>query len=156
MPTGDPVEIFDRALTALIEDLSRKKLAIVRKPQRSPRRAATGSRHVPSSVKRAVWARDVGRCAYVGAGGHRCSERAFLEYHHVTPYAVGGEATVANIQLRCRAHNEYESEVFYGARRRNDGAGVVSESRGRYAVSWGLELVPERVGRAPIEAPGCT
>jgi hypothetical protein len=65
----------------------------------------------------------------LGASRHRCSERSFLEYHHVLPYAVGGEATVANIQLRCRAHNGYEADVFFGTDRGNrlgaDGLGGV-------------------------------
>ena len=47
--------------------------------------------------------------------GRRCGERGFLEFHHLKPYAVGGEASVANIELRCRAHNTYESDLFYGA-----------------------------------------
>jgi hypothetical protein len=64
-------------------------------------------------VKRAVWRRDQGRCAFVATSGRRCAERGRLELHHVQPYAAGGEATVANIQLRCRAHNAYESLLFY-------------------------------------------
>ena len=39
---------------------------------------------------------------------------ALLEFHHVVPYGAGGKATVENIQLRCRAHNGYEAERFYG------------------------------------------
>ena len=42
-------------------------------------------------------------------------ETAFLEFHHLEPYAVGGESTVENIQLRCRAHNRYEAQLFFGA-----------------------------------------
>ena len=141
VPSGDPAEIFDRALTALIDELSRKKLAIVRKPRREPRPAAASSRHIPSGVKRAVWVRDGGSCGFVAPGGHRCSERGFLEYHHVKPYALGGEATVANIQLRCRAHNGYEADVSLGR-----GTGIVRESAPEYAVSWDFQLVPERVG----------
>ena len=38
----------------------------------------------------------------------------FLEFHHREPYAIGGEATVANISLRCRAHNVYEAELAFG------------------------------------------
>ena len=34
--------------------------------------------------------------------------------HHVAPYAAGGEATADNIQLRCRAHNQYEARLFFG------------------------------------------
>ena len=51
--------------------------------------------------------------AYIGREG-RCTERGFLEYHHVQPYAVGGAATTANIELRCRAHNANEASLFLG------------------------------------------
>jgi hypothetical protein len=60
-----------------------------------------------------VWARDEGRCAFVAESGRRCDATALLEFHHVDPYGVGGPPTVANIQLRCRAHNQYEAELFY-------------------------------------------
>jgi hypothetical protein len=32
----------------------------------------------------------------------------------VRPYADGGETTVENIELRCRAHNAYEAEQYFG------------------------------------------
>ena len=65
------------------------------------------------SVRREVWARDEGCCAFVGTNG-RCAERGFLELHHVVPFADGGEATVENLQLRCRAHNQHEAELWFG------------------------------------------
>ena len=40
--------------------------------------------------------------------------RGFLEFHHLQPYGARGKPTVDNISLRCRAHNAYEAEVFYG------------------------------------------
>jgi hypothetical protein len=46
----------------------------------------------------------------------RCTERTFLEFHHVQAYAHGGPATVENISLRCRRHNQYEAELVFGAR----------------------------------------
>ena len=91
------------------------------------------SRHIPAKVKRAVWRRDKGRCAFVADSGRRCEERGRLELHHVEPYAVGGAATVANIQLRCRAHNAYGAVLFYGSR----GAGPASVVRERPAA-YGL------------------
>jgi len=105
-PKGDLSIIFDRALTMLLEHLERTKLAQVSRA-REPRRASTNSRHIPAAVRRAVWARDGGQCAFVGAQG-RCTERGFLEFHHVLPFGDGGTAVVENIQLRCRAHNQYE------------------------------------------------
>lgn len=115
IPDGDPAEIFDRALTALLEDLAKKKLAATDRPRES-RDHSPGSRHIPAEVRRAVWLRDGGRCAFVGRSGRRCSEQGFLEFHHVTPHASGGPPTVDNIQLRCRAHNGYEAELDFGTR----------------------------------------
>ena len=111
IPTGDLATIFDRALTLLVGDLERAKAATVEHP-RAARSAAAGSRHIPSAVRRAVWRRDQGRCAFVGTHG-RCAERAFLEFHHVEPHAGGGPASIENIQLRCRAHNIHEAEQYF-------------------------------------------
>jgi 5-methylcytosine-specific restriction endonuclease McrA len=111
LPDGDVATIVDRALTLLLAELQKTKHACVARP-RAPVRAARG-RHVPAAVKRVVWARDGGQCAFVGARG-RCSERGFLEYHHLVPYADGGATDAANLKLRCRAHNAYEAERWFG------------------------------------------
>lgn len=63
-----------------------------------------------NDVRREVWRRDKGQCAFVGPRG-RCEARAFIEYHHVVPYARGGAASVDNIELRCRAHNSHEAQL---------------------------------------------
>ena len=153
IPSGDVAAIFDRALSALIEAHSRRKMAIVRRPAKAravnagARPVVEGSRHVAAQVKRAVWIRDGGRCAFVGESGHRCRERALLEYHHAFPFAVGGQATTANIQLRCRAHNGYEADLFFGADGRKPGADGVAERSENYAVSWSFTPVPERPQR---------
>jgi hypothetical protein len=115
VPSGDEATILDRALSALLVELARRKHASTPQPRR-PRGmepAAGESRHLPAAVRRAVWRRDLGRCAFVGASGRRCPERAFLEFHHLRPYGVGGPGTVENIQLRCRRHNAYEAKIFY-------------------------------------------
>lgn len=36
------------------------------------------------------------------------------ELHHVEPFALGGLMTIENVQLRCRAGNEYEAEIDFG------------------------------------------
>jgi hypothetical protein len=137
VPRGDITEVFDRALVTLIADLEKRKFGAPR-PARpegpaaaggtaavgavggqrpGDRRSAKGdlrSRYLPVEVRRAVGARDGGRCAYVAAGGRRCAATRFLEFHHLRPYAAGGEATVGNIALRCRAHNQYEADVYFG------------------------------------------
>jgi hypothetical protein len=113
VPDGDPGEIFDRALRLLLEDVARRKLAATSRP-RPVRATAAGSRHIPANVKRAVWLRDGGECAFVARSGRRCRERTFLEFHHIDPYAIGGETTSANLSLRCRAHNVHEAERLFG------------------------------------------
>jgi 5-methylcytosine-specific restriction endonuclease McrA len=112
VPNGDAAEIFDRALSVLVETLEREKCAMTNAP-RAARRRTTESRHIPAAVKRAVWTRDSGQCAFVGRQG-RCTERGLLEFHHVHPYAAGGEPTAENIELRCRSHNVHEAEQFFG------------------------------------------
>jgi hypothetical protein len=111
IPNGDAAAIFDRALTLLVADLERRKLGVTVRP-RSCRAAPRGSRYIPAAVRRAVWTRDGGRCAFVGTHG-RCAETGFLEFHHVVPYATGGQATVDNLELRCAAHNAYEAAQFF-------------------------------------------
>ena len=127
IPSGDPGEIFERAAVLLLEQVEKTKRAAVTRPRKKqPIRPGTdsalrtpiiASRHVPNDVKREVWRRDAGQCAYVAPAGRRCAERAFLELHHIQPYAKHGPATVANIALRCRRHNQYEAELVFGPRR---------------------------------------
>lgn len=124
VPSGDLAVILDRALDLLLADLERQKLAAAARP-RPGRAPAAGSRHIPAAVRRAVWTRDGGRCAFTGASG-RCDETGFLEFHHLRPYAAGGAATEENIQLRCRAHNQHEADLFFG------GSAIVRETRASY------------------------
>jgi hypothetical protein len=112
VPDGDPAAIFDRSVALLLHDLERKKLAQTNHP-RPARTPTPGSRHVPAAVRRDVWKRDGGRCAFIGNAG-RCAERGFLEFHHVVPYADGGPTTAENLQLRCRPHNAYEAAEHFG------------------------------------------
>jgi hypothetical protein len=129
VPDGDLGEIVDRALTLLLDDLAKRKFAETDRP-RPGRQTAPDSRHIPAEVKRAVWARDSGRCAFVGTSGRRCGSRAFLEYHHIVPWAAGGETTVQNVSLRCAHHNRHEAEQIFGAREPD----VVREAVAPYAL----------------------
>jgi hypothetical protein len=112
LPDGDPAVIFDRALTLWLEHLEKQKLAAATKPRNTSVETAR-TRYVPAAVRRAVWARDEGRCAFVGTHG-RCTERGFLELHHVVPFAAGGETSAGNLQLRCRSHNAHEARLYFG------------------------------------------
>jgi hypothetical protein len=124
VPDGNPVVIFDRALTTLIIEIEKRRFAETLRPRRpivagrAVRRPAAGgawrlTRHIPAEVKRLVWKRDAGRCAFVFPDGNRCEEEGWLEYHHLQPFSLGGEATVDNLELRCRSHNQYEADLVF-------------------------------------------
>jgi hypothetical protein len=112
VPNGDPAIILGRALALLVEDLERKRTGKAAHP-RTAGAVRKDSRHIPAAVRRTVWQRDNGCCAFSGPRG-RCTETGFLEYHHVVPFAEGGETTPGNLELRCRAHNQYEAELWFG------------------------------------------
>ena len=109
---GDPAIIIDRALRLLLTEVENKKLGLTSKPRRT-RAPKAGSRYVPRPVRRVVWRRDGGRCAFVGPEG-RCPERKYLEWHHVVPHGHQGAPTVENISLRCQTHNHFEGELVFG------------------------------------------
>jgi len=143
IPSGDDAAILDRALTALLVDLAKKKFADTPKPGRA-RVKGPRARDAAAAVKRAVWVRDLGRCAYIGPTGHRCNERRFVEFHHVDPYALGGEATVEKIELRCRRHNDYEGRQYFGKRRRDGTHSFQNKLAGGAAPSAPTGVEPQR------------
>jgi hypothetical protein len=141
VPNGDVAVIFDRALTLLLEHLEKQKLAAAANPRNTIGSTAR-TRHVPAAVRRTVWARDEGRCAFVGTNG-RCQERGFLEFHHVEPFATGGETTAGNLQLRCRAHNGYEATLYFeGSIVREAAATYDGLTRARPSSSGSVGLWP--------------
>ncbi len=118
IPDGDLVEIFDRALTLLLEDTKRKKFAQTPRPRAGSnpsKRTGAATRHIPAEIKRAVFARDGGHCAFIGANGRRCGSRDFLEFHHQDPWAKAKRHSSDRIELRCRGHNQYAAVQEYGA-----------------------------------------
>jgi len=114
VPPGDLAGIFERALDALIAQLEHRKFAATDRP-RQRCHPSNDARHIPSAVKRVVWARDRGRCTFVSESGQRCEARTGLEFDHIEPVARGGRATVENVRLRCRGHNQFEADRTFGA-----------------------------------------
>ena len=114
IPDGNLEEIFDRALTLLLHKAQRQRFAATTGASRVERPLVAGSRCIRARVRREVWRRDQGRCAFVGPHG-RCTETTLLQFHHKVPFAAGGAATVENIELRCATHNRYEAELYFGA-----------------------------------------
>ena len=122
IPSGDVNQVLDRALDALIHQMEKRKIGATSRTHRI--RPTQSKRHIPAHVRRTVWDRDGGQCTFVSANGKRCDEPRFLEFDHVEPVARGGKATIENLRLRCRTHNQLEAERALGAgfmhRKRNE------------------------------------
>lgn len=143
IPQGDVAKLLMRGVEMLIASAERRKLGSVRArgaqapgrarhqkdqaagyagpkeeaavARRRPGRNRRRDRYIPARIRRAVWNRDQGRCTFIGTGGHRCGARHRLEFDHVLPIARGGGSTLANLRLRCRAHNQHEAERSFGS-----------------------------------------
>jgi len=114
IPDGDLGKILSRAVTALLEQVRKRKFGECSAPR--PAKSSNGrpTRRIPASIRRTVWNRDGGRCTYVSPGGKRCGAREFLEFHHREPWARSRVHTISGIALRCRAHNQYEACQDFG------------------------------------------
>lgn len=142
VPDGDVSVVLDLALTALIDQLTRRRFgAPKRRPtenrsQDAPAASAapeaptappnpeptvpgdsrpTRRRHIPLHVRHEVRARDGARCTWTDPEGRRCTETRRLELDHVVPHARGGPDTPENLRLICRAHNQHAARRVFGA-----------------------------------------
>ncbi len=119
-PQGcDLAAVIEQAVTEKLERLEARRFARTRAPRKGPAETEDActvppSRYIPAAVRRAVWERDGGRCRYVDEHGRRCKERDQLQLHHRHPSGLGGDHSVQNIRLMCRAHNDYLAQSDYG------------------------------------------
>ncbi len=112
IPAAGIPDVLAHALEALIPQLEKARFAATDRPRKQ--RVAARGRTIPAAIKREVWKRDGGRCAFVAGNGRRCSSRDALEFDHVQPVARGGRTTAGNLRLLCRAHNQYAAGQVFG------------------------------------------
>ena len=114
----DLAAVIEQAVTEKLERLEASRIARTKAPRKglveTKPEPSPSSRHIPAAVRRAVRERDGDRCRYVDERGRRCKERDRLEFHHRHPFGLGGDHSVPNIRLMCRAHNAYLAECDYG------------------------------------------
>lgn len=114
-PKAGTDEIVNFALKRVLAELDRD-LKRPAKPAGPARDDAKRSRYIPEAVKQAAWERDGGQCAFVAADGTRCTARAWLEFDHATPYALGGDSRdPKGIRPYCFPHNQWAAEQAFGA-----------------------------------------
>ncbi len=109
----DSQEVLKRALTLLVEQIERERFAATDAPRE--RTSDGDGRYIPAEIQREVYERDNHQCTFVGDNGRRCESRALIEFDHRVPLAKGGQTTVDNLRLLCRAHNQFEAKRAFGA-----------------------------------------
>jgi len=113
--------LMKRGLEAYRRELQKERFGLGAKPRHvrcgnaEGAEPASRARSVRAAVAREVYVRDGGCCTFCSEDGQRCGARRFLELDHITPWAVGGESTVENLRLRCRAHNQHSARRYFGA-----------------------------------------
>jgi hypothetical protein len=74
---------------------------------------------VPALGKmKTLWLRDKSQCTFVEQGsGLRCPQKTHLEVDHIQPRALGGDSSLENLRLLCKAHNQRAAIRVFGLRR---------------------------------------
>ncbi len=145
IPDGDLATVLHEAIRCGIEKHGKRKGAIA--PARKANRAlpsadsTKATATIPAEVRREVWRRDGGRCAFVAADGRRCDSRWKLEIDHIQPAALGGSSRVDELRLACRAHNLLYAERAFGR-----------EHMDRFRREWGESRPFSPDAGAPIAA----
>jgi len=110
-PGATAGEILEAGLDLVLAQHAKRR-GLVEKPRKEP--PASKSECVPTHVKRAVWARDGGRCQWPVDGGGICGSTLRVELDHVIPRARGGPSTVENTRLLCAVHNDLAARHAFG------------------------------------------
>jgi hypothetical protein len=121
----------DAGVVEVTEDERGTPLSVGRK-----RRTMTGA------LKRALRKRDTA-CCYPG-----CTNRMFLEGHHIKHWVDGGETSLRNSALLCSAHHRYVHEHGYAIELGPDQRPRFRDPRGRLVAE-----VPERPAMANLGWP---
>ena len=80
-----------------------------------PGRVNSNPRVIPAHLKHSVQKRDQAQCTH-SKSGKRCQERRWLDIHHVKPLSKGGETTLGNLILLCKAHHQLLHSGGFGGR----------------------------------------
>ncbi|MCB9579638.1 MAG: hypothetical protein H6717_21595 [Polyangiaceae bacterium] len=103
--------VVERALDALIRELSNKRWGKTDKPRRS---RGTKAGEPGRAARREVYERDGAQCCFVSKSGVRCTATAFLQYDHIEATGIGGSDGASNGRVYCRSHNLNAAKKTFG------------------------------------------
>ncbi len=75
--------------------------APIRLPPPPPARTA-----LSADLKHQVIRKYQGQCGFLDSAGTRCTEKRFLEIHHIEPLSAGGRDELKNLKLLCSGHHK--------------------------------------------------
>ena len=108
----------DAGVVEMVEDANGAPLSVGRK-----------RRTIAGALKRALHKRDM-ICTYPG-----CTQRIFLEGHHIQHWAQGGETSLKNTALLCTLHHRHVHEYGYAIELDTDGRPRFRDPRGRLVAA---------------------
>jgi Domain of unknown function (DUF222)/HNH endonuclease len=115
---------------------------VVQDEHDAPRSVGRRRRTIGGALKRALRKRDE-MCSYPG-----CTNRIFLEGHHILHWADGGETSLRNMTLLCSLHHRYVHEYGYAIELGPDQRPRFCDPHGRW-----IAAVPERPRVAKLGWP---
>jgi len=113
VPSGKREEVLLHVLRAQRKLLERRRYGSPKRPSK-PAAPPANADYIPAAVRREVYEREGGSCAYVGEEDRRCCSTLRLEYQHIVPLARGGPSTPTNVTIFCRAHNLLQAKKDFG------------------------------------------
>ena len=110
VPDGDIAKVISKAIKDQLKAVQKRKFGRSDKPKQLPlnatgERAPDKSRAPSAATRREVSERDGDRCCYVSPSGKRCTATHWIEFDHAIMVSQGGDTSVPNLRLFCRAHN---------------------------------------------------
>lgn len=127
-PEASFEKIFEKALDLALDKLDPERREALRRVRnkKSPNRqfkslptseVKKSHRYISNSLRDKVWLRDKGKCQFLDkTTDNLCGSKHNVQIDHKYPFSLGGEHSLANLQLRCQGHNLYQSSEILGNR----------------------------------------
>jgi len=119
----------DAGIVCMVEDEHGNPLSVGRR-----------TRSIPTSIGRALVKRDT-CCRFPG-----CTNRVFLEGHHLEHWALGGETALYNLVRLCDRHHKFVHEYGYRVEMDASGQPVFFDPQGRPAVDMPPRIFRDDLG----------
>lgn len=146
---ADPVEVGEMGASFVSREAARRLgcdggvVEVVEDEHGAPLSVGRKRRTIAGALKRALRKRDT-TCTYPG-----CTNRIFLEGHHIKHWADGGETSLTNISLLCSLHHRFVHEYGYAIELGPDQRPRFRDPSGRLIAE-----APERPAMADLGWPG--